>query len=274
MNEVLTRLNRAGLARAAEENWIEAYCDMMNSWPQGYLKRRRGLLWYGCAVPHPQFNGVLQTHCDEAELAAAFAAVVRDFAAQGVPFRWWTFPDSRPANLGRWLVDHGLRFEADLPGMAVDLTQLRPPRRSSRGFQVRLVADLEDLASMIRIYTTGFGMPAEAVEALMEIYQSTSLRLQSPWRHYIGWLDGEPVASATVYLGAGVAGLYDVATLPAARGRGIGAQMAFVPMQEALGAGMRAGVLQATEMGRRIYERLGFETVCHFGQYRMDPPRT
>jgi hypothetical protein len=45
--------------------------------------------------------------------------------------------------------------------------------------------------------------------------------LDFPVRNYLGYFNGEPISTSTVFYSAGVAGIYDVATLPEARGRGL-----------------------------------------------------
>jgi ribosomal protein S18 acetylase RimI-like enzyme len=61
-----------------------------------------------------------------------------------------------------------------------------------------------------------------------------------------------------LFNGAGVASVYAVATLPAARGQGIGGAITLMPLLEAREMGYRYGVLFSSEMGVSVYERIGF----------------
>lgn len=81
---------------------------------------------------------------------------------------------------------------------------------------------------------------------------------------YVGYLEGEPVAVSSLVMAAGLAGIYAVATLPAARRRGIGAAMTLHAMAEGKRRGARHAVLQATPMGLPVYERLGFAQVHEY----------
>ena len=87
-------------------------------------------------------------------------------------------------------------------------------------------------------------------------------------RLYLGYLDGEVVAGSEMYLSAGVAGAYGVATLPHARRRGIGTAITGLPLREAQRAGAEWAVLQASPDGAALYARLGFEACGEFAVHQ------
>jgi predicted GNAT family acetyltransferase len=58
-----------------------------------------------------------------------------------------------------------------------------------------------------------------------------------------------------------------VATLPEARGNGIGAALTLKPVQDAREMGYRVGTLQSSEMGFNIYKKLGFWHLCQIENF-------
>jgi ribosomal protein S18 acetylase RimI-like enzyme len=87
-----------------------------------------------------------------------------------------------------------------------------------------------------------------------------------PTRPLLARVDGRPVATALGLLaGEGIV-IVNVATVPDARGRGIGRAVTLAAMHAGADAGATIAVLQSTEMGHGVYQRLGFE---EYGRYRV-----
>ncbi|NUR95132.1 MAG: GNAT family N-acetyltransferase [Kribbellaceae bacterium] len=147
------------------------------------------------------------------------------------------------------------------PGMAVRIPDLAAPR-DVPGLEITRVTDDEALATWEATLAQGFGEGEREARWVASIYRK--LGYGDPWRHYLGWLDGTPVGTATVFLGAGVAGLYFVMTVPPMRRRGIGAAITYGVLRD---AGPEYAVLGSSAAGRPVYEALGFREYCTIDLY-------
>ncbi len=91
------------------------------------------------------------------------------------------------------------------------------------------------------------------------MFASLGLGEEQPWRHYITRLGSTSVGTTSLFLGAGVAGIYNVSTLPAYRRLGIATSSSLLALQDARRLGCRIGVLFASAEGRGVYRRLSFQ---------------
>lgn len=81
-------------------------------------------------------------------------------------------------------------------------------------------------------------------------------------RYLMASFDGKPLGIATLFLGADVAEIYELAVIPRARGQGIGTRLTLSCLRLARRLGYRVAVLQASGKGESIYRRIGFNRVC------------
>jgi GNAT superfamily N-acetyltransferase len=103
------------------------------------------------------------------------------------------------------------------------------------------------------------------------MYRKIGFGDQIPWRHYLGRWQGKPVATTSLFMSAGVVGIYFVFTLPEGRQQGIGTAITVAALHDAHRLGYRIGVLAASSMGYPVYRRLGFQEYCRFELYEWTP---
>lgn len=72
-------------------------------------------------------------------------------------------------------------------------------------------------------------------------------------------------------LGGEVAGIYHVATLSSARGRGFGSALTHAALLHAVERGAREAALQSSELGLSVYRSLGFREHCALSMYDWRP---
>jgi ribosomal protein S18 acetylase RimI-like enzyme len=67
-----------------------------------------------------------------------------------------------------------------------------------------------------------------------------------------------------------VAGIYNVAVVPAARGRGIGREVTLAALRAARSLGYSLSTLGSSDLGLPVYRRIGYEEVCRIRVYVVD----
>jgi GNAT superfamily N-acetyltransferase len=198
-------------------------------------------------------NAALLRPLDDASARGLTDRLDQFFAgASGGPWLLWSaWPTPDLAPLGYQLGGHP-------PLMARPAGT--PPMSRPEGLRIEEVNDAEGLAAYERVLIDGFGTH----ETLGDMPPGGMLPPESipgPARYWIGYADEVPVAAAAAVVGDGIVGIYAVATVPGARGKGYGGAVtdAAARCDPSLPA-----VLQASDMGRPVYERLGFAKVAEY----------
>jgi predicted acetyltransferase len=68
--------------------------------------------------------------------------------------------------------------------------------------------------------------------------------------------------------------VYAVATSPWARGRGLARRLQYLLLQRARERGARTTTLQASEMGRPVYDALGYDSFGAMNMWERRRPRS
>lgn len=265
LDEILKDFSAPALVTAIEANYWEFWAFFGRS-PQVELYDDPEMMWLVSGILHPGFNGVFRTQLAPGDIDVRISETLAHFKSRWLPMTWWAGPSTRPANLGGHLEAHGLIPTVE-PGMAADLLALNEDVPEPSGLKIEHVRDVETLKKFSHAANTGFGIPDFVGDAVFEIEASLGFGRHLPRHHYVGLLEGEPVATSTLLLGGGVAGIYTVATAPEVRGQGIGSAMTLAPLREARAMGYRIGILHSSQMGLNMYRRLGFREYCQVRYY-------
>jgi len=223
--------------------------------------------WIYTGLQFSLFNGVTVVDTDADGVKRAVEELGSRIAAQPAPVLWWISPQSRPDNIGSLLEHYGLQAVGEVPAMAMQLEDLDDRLETIPGFSVEKVDSADKQATWGRIAAIGNGCSDDVIREMSRLEGSIDDPRYREQVRYIGYLDGEPVASTAVVLEAGVAGVYAVATVPEARRKGIGQYLTVMPLLEARQRGYKVGILQSSSAGYPIYQRIGFKDVFKYKLY-------
>jgi len=257
------------VVKALEAN-LFSYFTNFGRTPLGELNESSNLLYFATGIASLFHNGVFRARLQVEEVEGTIAKVIDFFAAKQVPFCWWTSNSTQPASLGKYLEAVGLEYLGEFPGMAHDLSNL-PSRAYPTDLEIIRVEDRTALSSWLRIAAIGFDIPVGLVEELLPLEESLGFQSVRYTRYLALW-QKTPVAISALYLDAGVAGIYFVATLPSSRGKGFATQLVQTALEDAKKLGYRVGILQASAMGKNVYQRMGFQECCPLEIYLWQPP--
>ncbi|HEY7833746.1 MAG TPA: GNAT family N-acetyltransferase [Ktedonobacterales bacterium] len=274
MSDILRDLSPAGVVAAIEAN-VHAWWAYYQHAPQAEVHDEPDLLWVAGGIPIAEYSVVARTTfapgTPSEAIDARIAAVLDNFAARKVGMQWYVGPSSRPADIGQRLLAHGLAHLGNAPGMAADLDALGAGVPPPEGLVVRRVSNGALLRQWARVAAEGYGEPEPVVRARIAVHTALGFARDAPLQRFVALLDGEPVAMSELFLGAGVAGVYDVATVKHARRRGAGSAVTRAALRAARTRGYHVAVLDASPMGEPVYRRLGFSEYCRLDLYEWRP---
>lgn len=201
-------------------------------------------------APLPTMNGVV---AGSPSFDAATAAVqLERVRARGVPYSL-TFPARDADALAAVGAEHGLTRVDDVPLFRVDELA---PFPVPAGVGIRHLDDGEasvhaELAAVV------FGAPASTFDFLL----GSGYVAVPGVRFYVATLDGEPVGTGLGVTHAGATAVFNVATVEAGRGRGVGAALTHRIVADGRAHGARFAFLQPSPLAAPLYRRLGFAPI-------------
>lgn len=227
--------------------------------------------WTISNIPYPMFNIVVRCTAEPAEVDTVIDRLMSRYRSRYVPVLWRVGPSSSPPDLAQRLEARGFIDVGTLKGFAVDLNRLGAGPTAARGLTIRKVAGLSEMHDWRQVVMASAELPRTVVDEYAYMFGVASFRARMPLHHYVGFVGTVPVATSTLFLGAGVAGLHNVMTVPEYRGRGFATALSLAPLHEARDRGFKFAILESEEDTERLYRRLGFEEYCRTKGYAWLP---
>jgi ribosomal protein S18 acetylase RimI-like enzyme len=255
------------LLEAMEENLHQHIGFVQRSIPGMTVLGDEGLLLVDSGLASDTFNKVARARLKESEADRRIAEAVAHFARVRRPFAWWVGPGSRPLDIEKRLVDHGLKNTEAASGMAMEIRNLPAKPGGPRQLSVRRVTCLREITDFAKVFGANWEPPDPAVLAFYTSAIPLLFREQCPMKLFVGYLDGEPVAGCELFVSGGTAGLYSVCTRREFRRGGIGSVMVWVAADHARSQGIATVVLQSTNGAKGVYAGLGFNACGNFAEY-------
>jgi ribosomal protein S18 acetylase RimI-like enzyme len=272
MQPAFEDLSDATIAAAIEPNGFD-FILPLGTLPQAEVYEDAQILRFITRLPSSTFNAILRAQFNLEEIEARVEEALSAFGSPRLPMTWWIGPATQTPRLGEILEAHGLVHGIDAPGMAIDLRKLPAETSTPARFTITPATDPKGIEYWAQAFAACYQLNEQGRQLCQTIHRHLGLGQAAPGRYqyYVGWLDGKPVAASLLCLHNGVAGIYQVATLPEHQGQGIGTAMTRVPLREALEKGSSLGVLESSLRGVFLYRRLGFQHYCTLSVYVWSP---
>jgi hypothetical protein len=249
-------LTERDLVRAADANYYESWRALSRG-HEAFVHEADGILITAPSKSLAWMNVVFVTKAlrnAEAQLSSGFD-MLRE---RKLPFFVHMRADMDAA-AERACERLGCREHDSVPGLA-----MAPIARGAKetDLEIHEVQDDASFAELATVVGQSFDIPLHEALAGM-----TGLRSHPNARCWLGYAGGRAVACSALIVIDSIAGVNVIGTLAGCRGRGYGEAMTWQTVNAGIDAGCSIAVLQASDMGRPIYERMGFRTVTTYKTY-------
>jgi GNAT superfamily N-acetyltransferase len=172
-----------------------------------------------------------------------------------LPFLAMIFPEAGKA-LEDLAAAQGLVYAVDFPIMVRDDVPLEPS--GNPDVEVACASGAEDAEASADVLVSAYSMPRDSVLRALpaSLFESTGADV------YVARANGEAVGSVTLTYHGDTCGIWAMGTNASRQRGGIGLRLLSTAMVRARTSRIRRFFLGATPAGYRLYEKLGFQTVC------------
>jgi GNAT superfamily N-acetyltransferase len=226
--------------------------------------------WLGMLSSHPDvfYNAVYEARFSPNNVSKKVDEVVSLYSKRSqLPMVWFVTPACQPKNLSEILETKGFKHAIRAPGMFLQLEEFHQKLKLDSPHKIIQVSNVEQLSQWIIPGREGFSISDSVIKAYFDLFKSKGFESQTPWKLFVGMVDGIPTTCVRLFCTNNVAGIYHVATISSARGKGYGTEITIAALEAAKNLGCKLAILASSPAGYNVYYRLGFRDCCFCEAY-------
>lgn len=215
---------------------------------------------YAWGMDYVGGNGVIEKNAERIPTEEEINAFIEYFSSKNLPFMWWSS--------AKILETKSFQFGGILTGIALDISQGMPSNPSaSSDLRIKIIQSDSELTSFTNLAGNAFAMSPKATEQWLAL--NDSVMKKGKQVHFIAYLNGVPVGTATLSVTPSSAGIWNLATLPEHRKHGIGSALVHAALVEAKKRhyDQVMAILMPKGLARGLFTKMRFKAVCEFPFY-------
>ena len=249
--------------KLADENLVDSIVHRVKSIKSGKLYETENYIIYTIGVDSEDghLNGAFCFNDDYAEEMLNEAE--KFFKTTNFSYSVWV-KDHEDYKLEKILKQKGLKPKRE-PGSSVmiineKINLLELPN----GFELKRVTSEKEINDFALVTKSAFDKTDEVIECM---FSSNKTLIDSNVISFVIYKNDEPVATALTVMSDCIAGIYWVGTIESERGQGLGGYIAQAATNIGFELGAEAVILQASAVGERVYNKLGYKKITLYRSY-------
>lgn len=250
-------------------NLVESSRQLFELDPGAEIEASDGWVLGAGRSSHPVISNAAFRVDDQSDPAELIAHARDFFTPRGRGFALWVRTIAEDRDLADCAAAAGLEEVYSMPEMVLEAQVEERPL--SDGVELRRVTSPAAAAEYWQVAGAAYasiGFPPE----IFAFYESIDGLVADNAVAFLAHLDGRPAAIAMTIVNHGVAGIYWVGAIEEARGLGLGRALTASALNAGLELGGEIASLQASPMGKPVYEQMGFETIFDYRLLLARPP--
>ncbi|HLS31913.1 MAG TPA: GNAT family N-acetyltransferase [Flavobacteriaceae bacterium] len=249
----------------ADENLRESIRLQINAVPGAQLVEDSNYIIYsiGEKSTDPHLNGALCLNDDYAEEMLERANVF--FEDLNLDYTIWV-RDHADFKLEELLKKSGWK-PSRIPGSAVMIIEEKIKKAElPKGFKVEKVIDRYHINDFGKVVKQAFDKTRPLINQMLKTEETL---IDDNIIAYVVYEENIPVSAVMTVFSEDTAGIYWVATVEQARGKGLGSFVTQIATNMSFDRGKSLVILQASELGEGVYKKLGFQTITRYRTYTV-----